>query len=86
MTMNYLDFTAEETNLIAIYATKSRAETIARITEALPYMDEAMRDIALRSVEKLTAMSDDEFDETVFASDDDTEGEDTHADHTQTER
>jgi hypothetical protein len=82
MTMNYLDFTVEETNLIAIYATESRTETIARITAALPYMDEAMREIALRSVEKLSAMSDDEFGETVFASDDDTEGEDVDADHT----
>jgi hypothetical protein len=77
--MNYLDFTAEETNLIAIYATKSRAETIAQITEALPYMDTDMRGIASRSAEKLTAMSDDDFDNMTFALDDDTEGEDVHA-------
>jgi hypothetical protein len=78
--MNYFDFTAEEANLIAIYATKSKAETVAQITEAVPYMDTDMRGIALRSAEKLTAMSDDEFDNMTFTPDDDTEGEGVHAD------
>jgi hypothetical protein len=69
--MNYLDFTAEEANLIAIYAQPSRVATIANITEALPYMDEAMQPIATRAAAKLTAMSDGEFDGTVFAPDGD---------------
>jgi hypothetical protein len=71
MTMNHLDFTAEEANLIAIYAQPSRAATIAGITEVMPYMDTDMRDIASRSAEKLTAMSEREFDETVFTLNDD---------------
>jgi hypothetical protein len=69
--MNYLDFTAEEASLIAIYAQPSRAATITAITGALPYMDEAMQPIATHSATKLTAMSDGEFDGTVFAPDDD---------------
>jgi hypothetical protein len=80
--MNYLDFTAEETNLIAIYATKSRTETIAQITAALPYMDAGFTALAERAAEKLATMSDGEFDGMVFAFDDDTEGEDVDADHT----
>jgi hypothetical protein len=77
--MNYLDFTAEEASLIAIYAQPSRAATIAGITDALPYMDADMQPIATRAVTKLTAMSDGEFTGTVFALDDDTEGGKPHA-------
>jgi hypothetical protein len=73
--MNYLDFTAEETNLIAIYATKSKAETIAQITEAVPYMDAGFIALAESAAEKLAAMSDSEFGETVFVIDDDDGGE-----------
>jgi hypothetical protein len=71
MTMNYLDFTAEETSLIAIYATVSRTETIARIAAAVPYMDAGFTALAESAAEKLAAMSDGEFDGMVFAPDDD---------------
>jgi hypothetical protein len=69
--MNYLDFTAEEANLIAIYKTESRAETVAAVAGAVPHMDEQMQSIAMCSVAKLTAMADSEFEATVFASGDD---------------
>ncbi len=64
--MNILDFTAEETNLIAIYAADTRAATIAAIVDVLPHMNAEMRGIASRSAAKLAAMSDEEFDEAVF--------------------
>jgi hypothetical protein len=81
--MDYLDFTAEESSLVAIYATISRTETITQITAALPYMDAGFAALAKGAAEKLAAMGDGDFDAMVFASDDDdTEGEDAHADHT----
>jgi predicted MarR family transcription regulator len=46
MRMNMLDFTAEETSLIAIYANDTREATLANMTAALPDMDSTMRDIA----------------------------------------
>ena len=46
-------FTVEETNLISIY--------IAEMTGALPYMDGEMRELALRTLAKLRAMSDADF-------------------------
>jgi hypothetical protein len=65
--MNYLDFTAEETNLIAIYAEETRAATVAAITAAFPLMDKEMRDIATRSAAKLAVMTDGEFAGMTFA-------------------
>jgi PP-loop superfamily ATP-utilizing enzyme len=67
--MNYLDFTAEETSLIAIYAEETRAATVAAITAALPYMDTEMRDIASRSAAKLAVMTDCEFEGMTFTPD-----------------
>jgi hypothetical protein len=64
--MNYLDFTAEEANLIAIYAASTRAATIAAIVDALPHMDTEMRGIASRSAAKLAVMSDEDFAEEMF--------------------
>ena len=73
--MNILDFTAEETALIAIYAEDCviRAKVIARITDALPDMDNEMRGIAASSAAKLAIMTDDDFDRAVFALADNTD-------------
>jgi hypothetical protein len=65
--MNYFDFTAEETNMVSIYAQDTRAATLAAVTDALPHMDAEMRGIASRSLAKLAAMTDSEFAETAFA-------------------
>jgi hypothetical protein len=67
MTMNILDFTAEEASLIAIYAENTRAATLATMTAALPDMDVEFADIAAQSAAKLAAMSDEDFAEAVFA-------------------
>ena len=54
-------FTVEETNLISIYIADTRGELIEEMTGALPYMDDDMRAMALRTLGKLRAMSDAEF-------------------------
>ncbi|MGI6316429.1 MAG: transposon-transfer assisting family protein [Christensenellales bacterium] len=54
-------FTVEETNLMSIYIYDTRGELIEEMTGALPYMDDEMRDMALRTLTKLRAMSDAEF-------------------------
>lgn len=50
-------FTVEETNLISIYIADTRGELIGEMTGALPYMDGEMRELALRTLAKLRAMS-----------------------------
>ena len=75
--MSYLDFTAEETNLIAIYVEPTRTATIENIVAVLPDMDDEMRDIAARTAAKLAAMTDDDFKFAAFVStdeDDDPDG------------
>ena len=65
-------FTVEETNLISIYIYEDRASLIAEMSDALPYMDEDMRDLANRTLEKLRTMTDEEFAELdIYAADDD---------------
>ena len=54
-------FTVEETNLISIYLADTRRELIEEMTGALPYMDGDMRELALRTLTKLRAMSDAEL-------------------------
>jgi hypothetical protein len=73
--MNILDFTAEETNLIAIYAEDTRAATLAGMTAVLPDMDAEMQDIAERAAAKLAIMSDEDFAATVFTLADEDEPE-----------
>lgn len=59
-------FTVEETNLIAIYLSGTRAELVEDMTAALSYMDAEMRELADRTLAKLRAMSDAEFVMQVF--------------------
>jgi hypothetical protein len=69
--MNILDFTAEEQSLIAIYAEPTRLTTVAAIVGAMPDMDKAFSDIAASSAAKLAGMTDDEFAQATFVTDDD---------------
>ena len=64
-------FTIEEENIIAIYAEDSRETTLENILAAMPYMDEDMRQLAAAAVNKLQAMTDDEFSEQEFILTDD---------------
>ena len=64
-------FTIEEENIIAIYAEDSRERTIDNINSAMPYMDQDMSQLAAAAVNKLQAMTDSAFSETVFTLTDD---------------
>ena len=64
-------FTIEEENIIAIYAEDSRERTIDNINSAMPYMDEDMSQLAAAAVNKLQAMTDSAFSETVLTLTDD---------------
>lgn len=64
-------FTIEEENIIAIYAEDSRERTIDNINSAMPYMDEDMSQLAAAAVNKLQAVTDSAFSETVFTLTDD---------------
>ena len=64
-------FTVEELNLISIYIYEDRASLIEEMSDALPYMDEDMRDLANRTLNKLHALTDEKFAELeVYAADD----------------
>ena len=64
-------FTVEETNLISIYIYEDRVSLIEEMSDALPYMDEDMRELGNRTLDKLRAMTDEEFAELdVYAADD----------------
>ncbi len=63
-------FTVEELNLISIYIYEDRASLTREMGDALPYMDEDMRELADRTLDKLRAMTDEEFAELdVYAAD-----------------
>ena len=49
-------FTVEELNLISIYIYEDRESLIEEMSDALPYMDEDMRDLANCTLEKLRTM------------------------------
>lgn len=64
-------FTIEELNLIRIYIYEDRASLIEEMSDALTCMNEDMRDLADRTLEKLCAMTDEEFAELdVYPADD----------------
>ena len=64
-------FTVEELNLISIYIYEDRTSLIEEMSDALPCMDEDMRELANRTLDKLRAMTDEEFAELdVYAADD----------------
>ena len=63
-------FTVEETNLISIYIYEDRASLLKEMSDALPYMDEDMRELADRTLDKLRTMTEEEFAEfDVYAAD-----------------
>ena len=54
-------FTVEEINLISIYNTGTRRELIGEMTAALPFMDSDMRELTGRTLDKLNALTDNEY-------------------------
>ena len=65
--MSIIDFTVEETNLIAIYMEATGTGTVERIAAALPDMDKDMRTIAEGAGRKLAAQTEPEFAAMSFA-------------------
>lgn len=59
-------FTFEETNLICCYRKKTRADTVAAMTAALPYMETEIQEIAGHTVAKLKKLTEEEFAGLVF--------------------
>lgn len=57
-----MKFTVEETNLICMYHTDTRAGTLAALRTVLPFIDDRnMRQIADSAAAKLVSMTDAEF-------------------------
>ena len=59
-------FTFEEINLICCYRRKTRADTVAAMTAALPYMETEIQELAQRTAEKLKKLTEEEFAGLVF--------------------
>lgn len=59
-------FNFEETNLICCYRKKTRADTVAAMTAALPYMETEIQELAGRTVAKLKKLTEEEFAGLVF--------------------
>lgn len=63
-------FTVEETNLLSIYADSSKRALLENINSALPYMDADMRELAQRTMQKVDALTEEEYAElAVYAAD-----------------
>jgi len=60
--MTVLDFTVEEINFIAFYRAETKAQTIYRIHDDFPNLDEEMQEIATSVARKLNAMTEQEFE------------------------
>lgn len=55
-------FTVEESNLISIFVSKNRTKVMRDIGNAIPHLDdEEMIELSVRVVDKLKAMSDEDF-------------------------
>ena len=62
--------TVEETNLLSIYNEGGKAQLVANMTAALPYMDADMREFAKRTLSKVDALTDEEYAElSLYAAD-----------------
>ena len=60
----------EETNLLSIYADSSKRVLLENINAALPYMDADMRELAGRTMQKVDALTEEEYAElAVYAAD-----------------
>jgi len=73
--MSIMNFTVEETNLIAMYDAGTLAATLMRIADALPDMDADMAAIAISANRKLAALTEEIYGETAFIPADEDEGD-----------
>ena len=60
----------EETNLLSIYADENKRALLENINAALPYMDADMRELAQRTMQKVDALTEEEYAElSIYAAD-----------------
>lgn len=59
-------FIFEEINLICCYRRKTRADTVAAMTAALPYMETEIQELAEHIAEKLKQLTEEKFAGLVF--------------------
>ena len=59
-------FTFEEINLICCYRKKTRTDTVAAMTAAMPYMETEIQELTERTAEKLKQLTEEEFAGLVF--------------------
>ena len=68
--MSMIRLSVEETNLLSIYTDSSKQALIENINAALPYMDADMRELAGRTMQKVDALTEEEYAElAVYAAD-----------------
>ena len=72
--MSTVNFTVEETNLIAIYDSGTLAAMLTQIAAAFPDMDGDMRTIAANASRKLAALNEEIYSQTAFIPADETDG------------
>jgi len=73
--MSIMNFTVEETNIIAIYKEDTAAATLARIAAVLPELyDEDIISIAESASRKLAALTEPEYSALSFSPADETDG------------
>lgn len=66
-------FTFEEINLICCYRKKTRADTVAAMTAAMPYMETEVQELAERTAAELKELTEEEFAGLVFLPAEDVE-------------
>lgn len=59
-------FTFEEINLICCFKGETRADTVADMTAAIPYMEKNMGELARQTAGKLNELTEEEFAGLVF--------------------
>lgn len=69
--MDKIKLTVEEENLLSIYREGSKRELIENVNAALPFMDGDMRELAVRALQKINALTEAEYAGlAVFAAED----------------
>lgn len=59
-------FTFEEINLICCFKGETRADTVADMTAAIPYMEKDIGELARQTAGKLNELTNEDFAELVF--------------------
>lgn len=59
--MDKIKLTVEEENLLSIYKEGSKRELIKNVNAALPFMDGDMRELAVRALQKIDALTEAEY-------------------------